>query len=196
MPKTTTRPSGLSPLIRAVLKLVVGDFVPTFESTADPAIHRRSIAALRTAVADSCMDAFRRDSRAAGADPQAIFRSLVSEARALELDLQDLAPRVELAEYVELRLQREIFDATPDSTLPHGPGRSRSQTAIDLRLSIREMKAAKLTQIEMCQRLDANRKPGPEGARWDGLTWAKAYRSPKHRGKVKAWLSKAARVTA
>jgi hypothetical protein len=123
----------------------------------------------------------------------------------LELRLQDLAPRVDLAYWVKKRIRlicglkrwdaRSVGPIEPNGH-PRGPARSRSQDGIDLRVSIRAMRAENLSQLAMCQRLDANHQRGPEGARWDGLTWVRAFHCPKHKRKVKVWLSKAARVTA
>jgi hypothetical protein len=74
--------------------------------------------------------------------------------------------------------------------------RSGSQALIDLQCFVRQMKAEGLTQREMCEHLDANRKLRPEGSRWAWQTWQKAYLSQKYTGSVKKWLSAAGRVTA
>jgi len=72
--------------------------------------------------------------------------------------------------------------------------RSRDQALVDLCAEVRSMKAEGLSQLQMCERLDANNWPRPENAKWRHLTWRKAFRSEKYGRPVKVWLSKAANV--
>jgi len=73
--------------------------------------------------------------------------------------------------------------------------RSRNPGTITLRETVREMKVAGLTQLQMCERLDARKSRPPDLVGWRHLTWRNAYLSAKHGGSVKKWLSKATAVT-
>ena len=73
--------------------------------------------------------------------------------------------------------------------------RSRSPHAVGLYAIVREMKGEGLSQLQMCERLDARKLKPPDLVGWRNLTWRAAYLSPKHGGAVKKWLSKATAVT-
>ena len=104
--KMTSKTSGLSPLIRAVLTMHLDHFVRTFDSL-NPACRRQSIAALRTAVTDSYVDAFQHAVKA-GAEPKVVMRGLGGEVQEFDRRLQDIAPHVELTRCVEANLRRRM----------------------------------------------------------------------------------------
>jgi hypothetical protein len=57
------------------------------------------------------------------------------------------------------------------------------------------MKAEGLSQLQMCERLDAQKLRPPDLVSWRNMTWRAAYRSPEYNGTVKKWLSKVTAVT-
>jgi hypothetical protein len=93
----------------------------------------------------------------------------------------------------------EIIDAGLAGVLAQQPrkqwSRSRNPGTITLRETVREMKQPGLTQLQMCEQLDARKLKPPDLVGWRHLTWRKAYLSAKHGGAVKKWLSKATAVT-
>jgi hypothetical protein len=89
--------------------------------------------------------------------------------------------------------------ALAEPTLPiqhrNSWARSRSPHTETLYAIVRQMKALGLPQLEMCERLDAQKRRPPDLVGWRDLTWRAAYLSPKYNGAVKKWLSKATSVT-
>jgi hypothetical protein len=75
--------------------------------------------------------------------------------------------------------------------------RSRSPHAGILHASVREMemKSGGLTQLQMCDRLDALKLRPSDLVGWRHLTWRSAYQSTQYRGPVKKWLSNVTSVT-
>ncbi len=73
--------------------------------------------------------------------------------------------------------------------------RSRNPGTAALYDRVRELKNAGHTQLQMCERLDAQKWPLPDLVAWRDLTWRAAFLSPKYNGAVKKWLSKITSVT-
>lgn len=73
--------------------------------------------------------------------------------------------------------------------------RSRKPGTSRLYELVRAMKVEGISQLGMCERLDAQKSNMPDLVGWRDLTWRTAYLSPKHGGAVRKWLSKATAVT-
>ncbi len=73
--------------------------------------------------------------------------------------------------------------------------RSRSAHGINIARRVVSMKKGGLSQLEMCERLDAQNIKPPDLVGWRHLTWRAAYRDKRHGGSVKKWLSKVTAVT-
>jgi hypothetical protein len=100
-------------------------------------------------------------------------------------------------------MTRERLAAIVEAGLPSVPApqkrkqwsRSRNPGTAFLYATIRGMKEAGLTQIQMCERLDAQKLKPSDLTGWRDLTWRAAYLSPKYNAAVKTLLSKATAVT-
>jgi len=86
------------------------------------------------------------------------------------------------------------FQGLPETGLSRrgrSGSRSRDPHILKLETMIRDMKVEKLSQYEMCRRLDQNRASRPPRAGWRHLTWTMAYQATEHSDKVRKWLSHA-----
>jgi hypothetical protein len=79
---------------------------------------------------------------------------------------------------------------SPAKANRHRVVRSRERELVDLEAEVRKMYAERLSQLEMCRRLDENHWDRPLGSHWSHFSWVKAYLDQQYQGAVKAWLSK------
>jgi len=68
------------------------------------------------------------------------------------------------------------------------PGKKSKGDLHLIKREIQRLREAKFTQQEICRQL--GKSPRPPNASWRDLEWPEAYRSPKHRGAVKSWISR------